>query len=369
MTPVTNPTSTRRSATRSPSSASTAASTWRRPPEETTPRAAGSRRGKLGYLGRQPPRGVRRRWRRHRRLSIVLEELAAAGCPLLLMVVSPAICGTVIARFGTDEQKQRWLPGIADGTRTMAFAITEPDAGSNSPQHHHDARRDGDELGAQRPQDLHLRRRQRRRRPRRRPHRGRHDRQAQALPVRRARPTPTASSTGRSRWRSSPREAVPALPRRRAAAGRRARRRRGRRAARSCSPGSTRSGSWRPRSPSASGRYALDRAVGVRPGAHGLAGADRRPPGHRAPARAGEDRARAGPADDAEGRRASTTPATTWRGRGGQHGQVRRRRGRVQGRRPGGPDPRRQRHRAGVRPRRAAPVVRVSAGSPRSAGR
>ncbi len=49
-------------------------------------------------------------------LSIVLEELGAAGCPLLMMVVSPAICGTVIARFGTDEQKQRWLPGLADGS-------------------------------------------------------------------------------------------------------------------------------------------------------------------------------------------------------------------------------------------------------------
>jgi alkylation response protein AidB-like acyl-CoA dehydrogenase len=49
-----------------------------------------------------------------------------------MMVVSPAICGTVIARFGTDEQRQAWLPGLADGTRTMAFGITEPDAGSNS---------------------------------------------------------------------------------------------------------------------------------------------------------------------------------------------------------------------------------------------
>jgi alkylation response protein AidB-like acyl-CoA dehydrogenase len=65
-------------------------------------------------------------------LSLVLEELSAAGCTLLMMVVSPAICGTIIARFGTDEQKQQWLPGIAGGERIMAFAITEPDAGSNS---------------------------------------------------------------------------------------------------------------------------------------------------------------------------------------------------------------------------------------------
>jgi alkylation response protein AidB-like acyl-CoA dehydrogenase len=65
-------------------------------------------------------------------LAAVSEELAAQGCPLLLLVVSPAICGEIIARFGSDAQKQAWLPGIASGARKMAFAITEPDAGSNS---------------------------------------------------------------------------------------------------------------------------------------------------------------------------------------------------------------------------------------------
>src|SRR3954449_7795398 len=61
-----------------------------------------------------------------------------------MMVVSPAICGTVISRFGTPAQKQRWLPGIADGTETMAFAITEPDAGTNSHNITTTARRDPD---------------------------------------------------------------------------------------------------------------------------------------------------------------------------------------------------------------------------------
>lgn len=76
-------------------------------------------------------------------LSIVLEELGAAGSPLLMMIVSPAICGTVIARFGTEEQKRTWLPGLADGSLTMAFGITEPDAGSNSHRITTTARRDG----------------------------------------------------------------------------------------------------------------------------------------------------------------------------------------------------------------------------------
>jgi len=78
-------------------------------------------------------------------LAAVLEEAAAAGAPLLMMVVSPAICGSIITRCGTDEQKKRWLPGIADGTLLMAFGITEADAGSNAHNITTTATRDGDE--------------------------------------------------------------------------------------------------------------------------------------------------------------------------------------------------------------------------------
>ncbi|NBE51168.1 acyl-CoA dehydrogenase family protein [Streptomyces boluensis] len=97
---------------------------------------------KLGYLGVSLPEEYGGGGGGIAELSIVLEELGAAGCPLLMMVVSPAICGTVIARFGTEEQKQAWLPGLADGSRTMAFGITEPDAGSNSHRITTTARRD-----------------------------------------------------------------------------------------------------------------------------------------------------------------------------------------------------------------------------------
>ncbi|MEU5888427.1 acyl-CoA dehydrogenase family protein [Streptomyces sp. NPDC047461] len=102
-----------------------------------------SEAAKLGYLGVNLPEAYGGGGGGISELSIVLEELGAAGCPLLMMVVSPAICGTVIARFGTDAQKQEWLPALADGTRTMAFGITEPDAGSNSHRITTTARRDG----------------------------------------------------------------------------------------------------------------------------------------------------------------------------------------------------------------------------------
>ncbi|MET9291136.1 acyl-CoA dehydrogenase family protein [Streptomyces sp. NPDC003077] len=98
---------------------------------------------KLGYLGVNLPEAYGGGGGGITELSIVLEELGAAGCPLLMLVVSPAICGTVIARFGTEEQKRTWLPGLADGSRKMAFGITEPDAGSNSHRITTTARRDG----------------------------------------------------------------------------------------------------------------------------------------------------------------------------------------------------------------------------------
>ncbi|WP_141205575.1 acyl-CoA dehydrogenase family protein [Streptomyces griseorubiginosus] len=101
-----------------------------------------SEAAKLGYLGVNLPEEYGGGGGGITELSLVLEELGAAGAPLLMMIVSPAICGTVIARFGTESQKQEWLPALADGTRTMAFGITEPDAGSNSHRITTTARRD-----------------------------------------------------------------------------------------------------------------------------------------------------------------------------------------------------------------------------------
>ncbi|MCW1094736.1 acyl-CoA dehydrogenase family protein [Streptomyces sp. RS2] len=97
---------------------------------------------KLGYIGVNLPEAYGGGGAGISELSLVLEELGAAGNPLLMMIVSPAICGTVIARFGTEEQKREWLPPLADGTRLMAFGITEPDAGSNSHRITTTARRD-----------------------------------------------------------------------------------------------------------------------------------------------------------------------------------------------------------------------------------
>ncbi|MBQ0927817.1 acyl-CoA dehydrogenase family protein [Saccharopolyspora endophytica] len=104
-----------------------------------------SEAGRLGFLGVNIPEEYGGGGAGIYELALVQEELAAQGAGLLLVVVSPAICGTIITKYGTPEQKQRWLPGLADATTTMVFAITEPDAGSNSHHITTTARRDGDD--------------------------------------------------------------------------------------------------------------------------------------------------------------------------------------------------------------------------------
>ncbi|MFA1546011.1 acyl-CoA dehydrogenase family protein [Actinomadura chokoriensis] len=77
-------------------------------------------------------------------LSVVAESIAEAGLPLMLVALSPAVCATMIDGFGSPAQKAEWLPGLADGSRVLGFAITEPDAGSNTHNIRMRARRDGD---------------------------------------------------------------------------------------------------------------------------------------------------------------------------------------------------------------------------------
>ena len=62
---------------------------------------------KLGYLGVSVPESYGGGGGGITELAIVCEEFAAAGCPLLLLVVSPAIVATIVAKHGTPAQRQR----------------------------------------------------------------------------------------------------------------------------------------------------------------------------------------------------------------------------------------------------------------------
>ena len=77
-------------------------------------------------------------------LAIVCEEIANQGAPLLLLLVSAAISAEVIGEFGSPELRKEWLPGLASGRTKVVFAITEPDAGSNTHRLATTATRNGD---------------------------------------------------------------------------------------------------------------------------------------------------------------------------------------------------------------------------------
>jgi acyl-CoA dehydrogenase len=63
--------------------------------------------------------------------AVVTEELARANLSCPGFVVHSDMVATYITRFGSEEQKARWLPGMCDGSLIGAIAMTEPDAGSD----------------------------------------------------------------------------------------------------------------------------------------------------------------------------------------------------------------------------------------------
>ena len=65
--------------------------------------------------------------------AIAIEELTRIDSSVAITVAAHTSLGTMpIALFGSDEQKERWLPDLASGSRLAAFGLTEPDAGSDA---------------------------------------------------------------------------------------------------------------------------------------------------------------------------------------------------------------------------------------------
>lgn len=76
-------------------------------------------------------------------MVLALEAFSAAGLANTMAVLT-TMDTMAILRGGTEEQKRKWLPRIADGSLKFAFAITEPDSGTNSFRIRTLARREGD---------------------------------------------------------------------------------------------------------------------------------------------------------------------------------------------------------------------------------
>ncbi len=78
-------------------------------------------------------------------LQIAVEELAKASAAVALMLMVQELGTLPIQLFGTEEQKQHWLPRCASGEWSPAFCLSEPDAGSDPGAMRTTAVRDGDE--------------------------------------------------------------------------------------------------------------------------------------------------------------------------------------------------------------------------------
>ncbi len=77
-------------------------------------------------------------------MVLVTEELSKACGGIALAFAGSALGAIPIILSGTEDQKQRWLPDVAAGTRLCAFALTEPQAGSDAGGIRATAIRDGD---------------------------------------------------------------------------------------------------------------------------------------------------------------------------------------------------------------------------------
>lgn len=79
-------------------------------------------------------------------LCIALEELARVDSSVAITVEAAVSLGAMpIYRFGTEEQKQKWLPRLASGEMLGGFGLTEPGSGSDASGMRTTARLDGDE--------------------------------------------------------------------------------------------------------------------------------------------------------------------------------------------------------------------------------
>jgi alkylation response protein AidB-like acyl-CoA dehydrogenase len=99
--------------------------------------------GKGGYLGMLVPEAYDGAGLGMLDMDIFLEALGEKGTPLLFLVVSTVMGTLALVRHGSEEQKRRFLPPLASGGLKLCFALTEPDAGSNSFRISSMAKRDG----------------------------------------------------------------------------------------------------------------------------------------------------------------------------------------------------------------------------------
>jgi hypothetical protein len=99
--------------------------------------------GAAGLLGMTWPKEYGGHERSPLERYIVLEELLAAGAPVGAHWISDRQTGTLLLRYGHEEERRRWVPGMARGEVYACIGLSEPNAGSDLASVRTTARRDG----------------------------------------------------------------------------------------------------------------------------------------------------------------------------------------------------------------------------------
>jgi len=104
-----------------------------------------ARMAELGFLGIAVPEEYGGAGMDNVGYALAMEEVsrACASTGVIMSVQNSLVCDPIM-RFGTEEQKQRWLVPLASGKLVGCFALSEPEAGSDAAAQTTIARKDGD---------------------------------------------------------------------------------------------------------------------------------------------------------------------------------------------------------------------------------
>ncbi len=118
------------------------AAEWDR--NSTFPSDALAEMGKLGFMGMQVPEEWGGAGVDHVAYALAVEEIAAGdgSCSTIMSVHNSVVCMPVL-KFGTTEQKEKWLRKLASGEMLGCFCLTEPQVGSEASAIKTRAKRDG----------------------------------------------------------------------------------------------------------------------------------------------------------------------------------------------------------------------------------
>ena len=106
------------------------AEAWDR--DELIPRPLITRMGELGLLGVTIPRRYGGQGASTVTFGLLNEAIGRGSSALTDVITCQTMVATALLKWGTQEQKERWIPSLAKGEAIGAFALTEPGAGSDT---------------------------------------------------------------------------------------------------------------------------------------------------------------------------------------------------------------------------------------------